>query len=159
MLSSSRRAMSFSQRSWSSFQKSLSWDFSKSFPPCCQVLLVWRGVRSCARTSLLHCTAPCIPDQQVPIWGHLCPFPSGTRGILISLTLDSLLPLHRLTQNVYSLQNHMKLEQWRENKNLIFCSLFYLIILQLGFKGLTYLSCFMRFIVTFCTVPPAPQRE
>lgn len=126
------------------------------FPPWFQVLLVWRGVE---QPFALHCSpyprsaGSNLKDR------HLCPFPCDAPGTLVPLTLSSLLLLHRLPQKIYSFPNHMKLEQWKDHKNLIFCSLFYLIILELGFKGLNYLSCFIRRIMTFCTVPPAPQRE
>lgn len=126
------------------------------FPPWFQVLLVWRGGD---QPFALHCSLHPRSAGSHLRDRHLCPFPCGARGTFVSLTLGSLLPLHRLLQNIYSFWNHRKLEQRNDHENLIFCSLVYLIILQLGFKGLNYLSCFIRFITTFCTVPPAPQRE
>lgn len=78
--------------------------------------------------------------------------------------LSSLWPLaespapSQMLPKMYSFQNHANLEQWRENKNLIFCSLIYLIIPQLGLKLVTYLYSFISFIMTYYTVPPAPQQ-
>lgn len=152
---------SFSQRSWSSFQESLPQDFPKSFLTMVPGAAgLERGEELCQdQPFALHCSVHLRAAGSHLRDRHLCPFPSGARAPLIPLTLSSLLPLHRLPQNIYSFQNHMKPEQQRNHKNLIFCSLFYLIILQLGFKGLNYLSCFITFIMTFCTVPPAPQRQ
>lgn len=155
MLSSSRRALSFSQRSWS-FQKFLSWDFSKSFPTMIP------GVAGLERGGAAFCTALLPPSQisRFPSEGQT-PLPFSLWCSKYSCPSDpwqSPAP-SQTPQNIYSFSNHMRLEQRKDHKNLIFCSLFYLIILQLGFKGLNYLSCFIRCIMTPCTVPPAPQRE